>query len=310
MINTLKVFIILTFLFTLSLPACSSKNDSIVKPNVIGSGTISYPKINEASGIAISRTNKNVLWIINDSGNSPSIFAVNTNGKYLQTFHVNGVKNNDWEDMASFEYEGKPYLLIADVGDNKAKREKCYLHVIKEPIVNSGSQDTPVSVKPEWSITYQYEDGPRDCESVAVDVVNEKIILLSKRDFPPILYEIPLKQQKSTIAKRLGEIKQLPKPKRIEPRQAKYAKYTTQPTSMDISEDGLAIIVQSYASAYYYRDEQNVDWLSLLSTKPKEIILPYLKQSESVCFNEDGTTIFVTSEKLPAPLLKVDLNNQ
>ena len=308
--KVLKLFEILIFFIILILPSCSSKNYSLVNSNVISSGIITHSKINEASGIAVSQIHKDILWIINDSGNSASIFAVNLNGEYLGSLAIEGVKNHDWEDMASFKYEGKPYLLIADVGDNKAKRKKCYFHVIEEPIINSGSQDAPVSVKPEWSITYRYEDGPRDCESVAVDVMNEKIILLSKRDRPPVLYEIPLKQSDRAIAKRLGKIKPLQQPRKIDPRQAKYAKYTTQPTSMDISRDGQSLIVQTYASAYYFKIRNESNWLTLLSTDPKEITLPYLKQAESVCFNEDGTSIYVTSEKLPAPLLKVDLKNR
>ncbi len=79
---------------------------------------------------------------------------------------------------------------------------------------------------------------------------------------------------------------------------------------MDISRDGQSLIVQTYASAYYFKIRNESNWLTLLSTDPKEITLPYLKQAESVCFNEDGTSIYVTSEKLPAPLLKVDLKNR
>ncbi len=97
------------------------------------------------------------------------------------------------------------------------------------------SNSSPVSIKPSWSIAFTYEDGPRDCESVAVDIVNEKILLLSKRDQPPVLYEIPLNKQKNIVAKRLGEIKTLPQPTQNDIRLIKYLNYTTQPTAMDIS---------------------------------------------------------------------------
>lgn len=308
MVNALKIFGILFTFLILTLLSCSSKNHNLMNSNVIHSGAIIYSEINEASGIALSRTHKDVLWIINDSGNSASIFAVNPNGDHLGTLIVEGVKNHDWEDMASFVHEGKPYLLVGDIGDNKGKRKECYLHIIREPDIDPGHQDAPVSVKPEWSITYQYEDGPRDCESVAVDVASDKIILLSKRDNPPALYEISLKQSDTAMAKRVGEIKPFPQPRKIDSRQAKYAKYITQPTSIDISNDGQSMIVQTYANAFYFRLEKESNWLTLLSTDPKEIVLPYLKQAESVCFNEDGSSIYVTSEKIPAPLLKVNLD--
>ena len=68
---------------------------------------------------------------------------------------------------------------------------------------------------------------------------------------------------------------------------------------MDISADGLSAIVLTYASAYYYNLEKTSGWLSVFSTPPKEIVLPFLQQAESVCFSKDGTSIYVTSEKTP-----------
>ncbi len=247
------------------------------------------------------------IIVINDSGNSALIFAVNSRGEHLATFNIQGVRNNDWEDMASFEYKGKPYILIADVGDNKAKRKNYFLHIVQEPDLKKISLSSPVSIKPSWSILFTYEDGPRDCESVAVDIVNEKILLLSKRDQPPVLYELPLNNPKNIVAKRHGEIKALPRPTQNDIRFIKYMNYITQPTAMDISLDGLSAIILTYANAYYFTLEKPTDWLTVFLSNPKEITLPFLQQAESVCFDKDGKSIYVTSEKIPAPLLKVDL---
>ena len=59
------------------------------------------PVIVEASGIAASRTNPNVIYTHNDSGGEPEIFAIQTtNGHRLATYRLEGADTNDWEDIA------------------------------------------------------------------------------------------------------------------------------------------------------------------------------------------------------------------
>lgn len=305
-LNLLINSIIFTLLIA-NISSCTYADNNILNSDFMNSGTITNNEINEASGIAVSRIHEDIVWVINDSGNSPLVFAVNSKGEHIASLKIKGVKNNDWEDMASFNYKGKPYILIADVGDNRAKRKKYFLHIIQEPDIKKYSHTSPVPIKPSWSITFTYEDGPRDCESVAVDIINEKILLLSKRDRPPVLYELPLNKRKNIVAKRRGLIKSLPKPTQNDIRLTKYFNYTTRPTAMDISEDGLSAVILTYANAYYFNLEDPGDWLSAFLTHPKEIILPFLNQAESVCFGKDATSIYVTTEKIPAPLLKIDL---
>jgi hypothetical protein len=272
---------------------------------MISSVTIYDRDIEEASGMAVSHIHDDLLWVINDSGNSPSVYALNTKGKVLGSLSIEGVWNNDWEDLTSFEFEGRPYLVIADVGDNIARREAYFLHFIEEPDIEKTPDAFSLHIKPSWSITYTYEDGPRDCESVAVDMLNEKVLLLSKRDNPPILYELPLTKKKNTVARRCGEIKPLP---RRSQDNTELSKYSNQPTAMDISSDGLSAVVLTYDCAFYFRKKKTTDWVTVFSGSSKEVMFPRLRQAESVCFNRDGSSIFVTSEQIPAPLLKIDVS--
>ena len=92
-------------------------------------GDITDKRISEASGLAASRVQDNLFWIINDSGHDSSLFAVNNQGKIKGSVEIEGIKNKDWEDLAAFEYKGKHYLLIADIGDNKGKRKHVTLYV-------------------------------------------------------------------------------------------------------------------------------------------------------------------------------------
>ena len=294
------------FLFcTLFSASCAQAGHKTGTENIISKGTITDRALSEVSGIAASCKNKNVLWVLNDSGNSASVYALNPDGKLVGTLKIQGVFNNDWEDIACFEFEGKSYILIADTGDNYAKRSKYFLHFIEEPDLVVEKKTQAIVVKPSWSITYTYEDGARDCESVAFDAVNKKIILLSKRDTPPVLYELPLKKSKNAVAKKVSEIK--PFSEKSDDFLA-FGVITSQPTAMDISADGLSAIVLTYDSSYLFRKKSNEKWAEVFKSDPIEISVPKMRQSESVCFKRDGSGIFVTSEKIPAPLYEIDIS--
>jgi hypothetical protein len=313
MFNRLTVF--LYVILAISTSACA------MPTGMSQAGSITAPSIDEASGLAISRINDQILWVHNDSGDTARIFAIDTQGNQLATLNITGVKNNDWEDIASFVYQGESYLLIADVGDNQAKRSQYQLHLIKEPDLSLLNGQKNLSAKPVWSMTFTYPDGAHDCESIAVDVAKQKILLLTKRDALPILYALPLiaptqqsgsnnsstekiKQQ----AQRLGEITPLPTAMLDYVSIYTWAGFAGKPTAMDVSADGLSAVILTYTHAFYFTQATPGDWLSLFSTTPQEIAIPALKQAEAVGFSQDGNSIYITSEMLPAPLYKVDLN--
>ncbi|MGB6137844.1 MAG: hypothetical protein WBG74_14815, partial [Shewanella sp.] len=170
--------------------------------------------------------------------------------------------------------------------------------------------------------TYTYPDGDHDCESVAVDSVKGKILLLTKRDTPPVLYELPLiaptlqsgsnnssAQMIKQQAKRLGEIAPLPTAVLDYVSIYTWAGFAGKPTAMDISADGLSAVILTYTHAFYFTQTTQGEWLSLFSTTPQQIALPAIKQAEAVGFSQDGQSIYITSEMIPAPVYKMDLNS-
>ncbi|MDB1125412.1 hypothetical protein [Vibrio algarum] len=230
---------------------------------------------------------------------------------------IKGIENIDWEDLAAFKYNEENYLIIADTGDNYAQRDEYFLHIIREPLLTKKHYFDPIIVTPNWSISYTYADGARDCESVAVDMVNEKILLLSKREQQPILFELPLQSNKSypndlnsnkqQIATRLGAIPSFPEPANPEFSFIDLLGYSTQPTAMDISNNGRFIAVLTYDSAFVFETNGSTDWLSILSSLPTRYELPSLKQAESLAFGSDSGSLYVTTEKLPAPIIEIPI---
>lgn len=81
----------------------------------------------------MSRCNPDILWSHNDSGDLPALYAIDTHGHYLGKIDILNARAFDWEDIAVFEMHGKPYLLIADTGDNFSIRPTVSLYVLPEP---------------------------------------------------------------------------------------------------------------------------------------------------------------------------------
>lgn len=267
-------------------------------------GKITNRKIQEVSGIAESRRQKDILWMINDSGDDPMLYAVSFDGRLLTSVMVIGAQNVDWEDLASFDYEGRPYLLIADAGNNTVERSTFALYIVEEPMPGVATVDTA------WTITFAFQDGAQDCEAVAVDAEARKILLVSKRDVPSTLYELSLKPADASIqtAVRLGRVTTVVQPKPEEIKDS-LDRHHAQLTSLDLAPDGSAAALLTYRRLYLYRIAEGAPWSAVFQSEPLVFEFPQLRQAESVCFSRDGHTLFITSEKKRAPILKIILRN-
>lgn len=257
---------------------------------------IENKKINESSGLACSTRDKKILWTHNDSGHMPIIYAMNTRGENLAVFHIEDIVSYDWEDMDAFEYQGSHFLLIADTGDNRGMRWDYKIHIIKEPVLNKTNYS---AITASWTLTYVYEDGRSyDVESVAVDILRNKIILLTKRTSHAIIFELPLKPSVSNssgiaeiqTAVKVGEFKEI-----------------VNPSALDISSDGKRMSINTYKRIHRFhrglsKEGQYGHWLYYNSLKYKNLFQP-----EAMCLSNDEKKYYVTSER-KASLLKI--NNQ
>lgn len=124
--------------------------------------------ITEASGLVVSALDPDRLWLHNDSGDGPNLFAVSTSGALLATVHLPGALAYDWEDLSAGPCApGDPIrgcLYVGDVGDNATARPAVSIHRVVEPAAPVGSIDLPFE-----TMSLIYPDGPHDCESVVVD---------------------------------------------------------------------------------------------------------------------------------------------
>jgi hypothetical protein len=163
-----------------------------------------------------------------------------------------------------------------------------------------------------WKIDFQYEDGSRDAEGLAVDMAQGRILILSKRTQPPVLYELPFEPYQAParhVARKVATLKHIPPPT-AEDLQDAYGQYRSQPTAMDLSPDGTTLVVLTYKHAYHHHRQPHQRWEYVLATPPQLIPLPHpnsgeLKQREAICIDPRTGTLYVTTEQTPAPIYRI-----
>jgi hypothetical protein len=254
-----------------------------------------------------------LLWAINDGGHGPFLYAIGKDGRNRGRIRVNGAENRDWEGLDIFSWRGRAMILIADFGDNKQQHDTHTLYVLPEPKQAGERFANGHAVSVAWRISYSYPDRHHDSEGVAVDTNNERIFVLTKRDDPPILYTLPLHPSpvgEKVSAQRVATIDHIPKPNSddlLHP----YGHVRSQPTALDLSPNGLKMVVLTYKHAYLFSRLPGEDWATAVAAPPTLIQLPLpqecreLRQREALCYAADGRSLWLTSEGLNAGVFQL-----
>jgi hypothetical protein len=199
---------------------------------------------------------------------------------------IKGAAALDWEDIAAFKQGDQCWLVLCDVGDNAKRRDEVELIFIHEPA------PAAKTAKIQMTVRLRYSRGPLDCEAVAVDAHTKSILLIGKSLAPPHVFVLPLPQQspsETLIAKSLGRI---PAPL---------------VTGMDISHDGRRLIAGTYGDAFEFVRRDGESWQETIRRAPRQLPMPVRRQGEAICFGHDSYSLFLTSERLPTPLWKLNL---
>jgi hypothetical protein len=266
--------------------------------------------LDEISGIASSRRVDHRYWVHDDSPNPAELQAIDEEGNSLAHLRISGPRAIDWEDIASFTLDGKPWLLIGDIGDNGGVRKDYELIAVEEPEL--GASTVPLTRAPAWRLRFRYPDGPHDCEAMAVDMRTRQILLINKHA-PLTVYMLPLgpggTRTNPVVASKLIELVSIPQPDAHE-RQARFpaARFGGSPTGMDIDADAHRAIVLTYRDIWLFERGLHESWQQAFAKLPQRLPLPPLAQAEAIGFDRQGRSILVSGERLPAPLLRFEPN--
>lgn len=163
-------------------------------PVTVHTGTFRSTRLQESSGIAVSRIHRGVLWSHNDSGDGPYIYATDLSGADRGALRVPGAGAVDWEDMALGPCPTRgaaTCLYIGDTGDNLETREWVTVYAVPEPQPPVSRADTQRTTAAPAVLRLRYPDGPHDVEAIYVSPRDTALYLVSKGRSGPIrLYRV------------------------------------------------------------------------------------------------------------------------
>lgn len=253
--------------------------------------TLKDPEMDEISGIASSRINKNILYVHNDSGDTSRFFAIAPNGQLKETFYFKADPKQpnanviDCEDIAvgPGTEKGKSYIYLGDIGDNHKARQSINVYRFLEPLIDENKAKIILKTN---IIHLKYPDGAHDAETLMVDPVERLLYIVTKREDSVGVYSAPLNASFTGIIL-------LQKRCKIYFKGLPLLKWVT---AGDISADGKQLLLKSYQKVYYWKRLPGVPVWKTLQQNPAELPYTAEKQGEAIGFTPDGKGYYTTSE--------------
>lgn len=237
-------------------------------------GVLDDPRVTESSGLTLSQDDPDLAYTVNDSGNADAVYAVE-----LSTGDVVGVTTvvgTPWVDTEALAlHDGT--LWVADVGDNAGVRDEIALYSLPEP----GRGDARVTAQRH---PLRHADGPVDVESLAIDPVSGRMVLVTKQLLEGTLLGLapdPPVDEVTVLDELDGSALSLA-------------------TDAAWSPDGRHVVVRNYGEAQVL----DADDRSVVAT----FELPDQPQGETLAVAPDGRSIVIGTEGRPSPLLRVALD--
>jgi hypothetical protein len=265
--------------------------------------TLENQVINESSGIAASRRNKDIFWTHNDSGDDAFIYAIDRQGKHRGIWRVKGASAQDWEDIAVWKdsKSGKSYIYVGDIGNNSKKREFLTVYRIPEPAIKPADATTtkqnPAESEAAEAIKLKYPEGNFDAETLMIHPQTGDLYIVTKvmgAAAKVFKLKAPFMQQQEARLVQVAEVQVANTMKGFF-------------TGGDISPDGHRVVLCDYLGAFEFilPDKKGIAFDEIWQQIAQPVNLGKRKQGEAICYGADGKSLLATSENLPCPLIEI-----
>ncbi len=234
-------------------------------------GVVEDDRLDEISGVAFASADPGVLWVHNDSGDVPRVFAVGLDGKTKSVHELAGAKARDWEDMAIAD----GMMYIGDIGDNKSKRDTIRIMRFAEPTSDNGG-----SIEEYDVLEFNYPDGPTDAEGLFVSPAGRLVVVTKDPDGGARFYATPADLAWDGMQRELefaGKLDLLP----IE-----------WVTAADANPDRLVLRTYLNIVAYAWPEGWTLD--QVLEQRPCRLEAPREPQGEALALDHDGAYVTVS----------------
>lgn len=253
-------------------------------------GAFRQAPVLESSGVTTSRSHPGLLWTLNDSGNPPSLFLVDTTAAVHGFVTLSPGVDLDWEAIAGAPCGDGWCLYVGDIGDNRAIRRSVVVYRLREP-----SSETLAARKaaPDDALVIEYEDGPHDAESLVATPAGDLAIITKGQEGESAAYWIESSAWGTgrAVAKRFWKL----------PIETSIL-FIRLVTDAALSPDGQKLAVRTYRNLFLFgRDSTDRIPTRPLGSCPLDRLDP---QGEGVSWFDDSTLV-LTSEVTglrPAPI--------
>jgi hypothetical protein len=295
-------------------PPLSVINNSVAGPGCTREpsaiGRIDDPALDEISGVVESRADPRVLFVHNDSGDSPRFFAIDRRGRLLAELSLETVPVLlDAEDIAIGPGAGEGHFIyLGDTGNNFASfglgipRRKAVLYRVAEPAIPVTAGAAKIALRDAFRIVLGFPDGARDVEAFFIDPASGDLYLLTKQDDGRSQV---LTASAAMLAASGGELRLLGEIRLGEGS----VRHASMPTAASISGDGRMILIRTYSTVLLFRRAAGESIVEALRRAPERLPAPREAQGEAITW-VDADTAFITISEGRQPLVhcaQVDL---
>ncbi|GHC58316.1 SdiA-regulated domain-containing protein [Ulvibacter litoralis] len=240
--------------------------------------------LKEISGTEYNSKN-NTLWMVEDSGNSPAVYAFNPiSGKIELEINITNATNIDWEDL-SFSPDGN--LYIGDFGNNNNDRKNLVIYTLKNAsnISSSEAEVTKTNFTLEDQDKFPPKKKDRNYDIESFFFLNNHFYLFTRnrsKDFDGTtkLYKLNASEGASE-AKLLGTFQTCNKQSHCQVTSA----------AIDYTTGNIALL--TYNRVFIFSDYSGDDFFN---GTVQEIKLKYTSQKEGITF-KDSKTLYITDER-------------
>lgn len=252
--------------------------------------------------MAESHADPRVLFVHNDSGDSPRFFAIDRSGELLAELTLTTVPLLlDAEDIALGPGPGgASFVYLGDTGNNWASglgipRRKAVVYRIPEPAISPAARHSKLSVTEAFPIVLTFPHGARNVESFFVDPRSGDLVAIAKQ--PDGVSEV-LTAPSALLAAGGGEL--------ISLGELRFGKPplpgNSQTTSASIKRDGSAILVRTYSSIFLFERAPGESIMQALSRPPRALPSPPEGQGEAIAFVNADSAYLTISEGRDRPI--------
>ncbi|WP_342375194.1 fibronectin type III domain-containing protein [Myxococcus stipitatus] len=254
--------------------------------------------LTDASGLAASRQQANVVWTHNDrcgaSGGTcvEHVYALSTvDGHYLGTYVLSNNLNLDWEDMAMGPgpVSGVDYLYVGRIGDNNGNPAVKEIVRFPEPTASATQTPTTVSVSGVEHFPFTYPGGVSpNAEAMFVDTQGDIYIVtkVPSGHSQVYRYSAPLNPPGvSRLLELVAELDFLPTSTAEEDRVV---------TGGAISPDGDEILLKTYTHTFLWKRQPGQSVVAALLGGRCEVTNP--GYSEALTFAPSSGAFFSLGE--------------